>query len=273
MSASGSKWDDLRPRVLSALAMAAIGIAAVWLGGFWMHLLVALACGLMVWELARMLDSGGVQTSIWLGLLGGSALFAASYAPYATLILPFLLAPGLVGISLLNASGLPRAGKPIFVLYSAVILIAGYSLISLRDSFGPSWVVWLLLVVIATDVAGYFAGRNLGGPKFWPRISPKKTWSGTVAGWLGAAIVGLFFMFYFDAGSAIVVISILLAFASQLGDIAESAIKRHVGIKDSSNLIPGHGGLLDRFDGVLGAALLLFVIIATSSILTLPMAG
>lgn len=262
MSATGSKWGDLAPRVMSALAMAAIGIATVWAGGVWMHLLVALACGLMVWELARMLDQGAAQTALWLGLVGGGALLAASYAPYGAVILPFLLAPGLVGFSMLNAAALPRAGKPIFLAYTAVILIAGYSLISLRDSFGTSWVVWLLLVVIATDVAGYFAGRIFGGPKFWPKVSPKKTWSGTVAGWFCAGTVGIFFMRYLGTDSAIVVISVVLALASQLGDIAESAIKRHVKIKDSSNLIPGHGGFLDRFDGVLGAALLLIVISA-----------
>ncbi|MGH1577020.1 phosphatidate cytidylyltransferase [Planktotalea sp.] len=260
MSVSSGKWGDLGPRVLSGVAMAVIGIAAVWLGGFWMHLLVSLACGLMVWELARMLNPSETQTPIWIGLVGGGALFAASFAPYATLILPFLIAPSLVGQSMLKGEELPRNGKAIFVAYSIGILVAGYSLISLRDLFGASWFVWLILVVIATDVAGYFAGRTFGGPKFWPRVSPKKTWSGTVAGWFAAAIIGVFFMFYMNSGGLVVAISVALALASQMGDIAESAIKRHVGIKDSSNLIPGHGGLLDRFDGVLGAALLLIVI-------------
>jgi phosphatidate cytidylyltransferase len=214
----------------------------------------------MVWELARMLDASNAQTPIWLALISGGALFAASYAPYATIILPFLLAPSLVGFSMLNADALPKAGKAIFIAYTAVILIAGYSLISLRDEFGIIWMIWLILVVIVTDVAGYFAGRILGGPKFWPKVSPKKTWSGTVAGWIGAALVGFILAKYMGLGGALVLIAVALALASQLGDIAESAIKRHVGIKDSSNLIPGHGGLLDRFDGMLGAALLLIVI-------------
>ncbi|MEP5089997.1 MAG: phosphatidate cytidylyltransferase, partial [Paracoccaceae bacterium] len=93
-----------------------------------------------------------------------------------------------------------------------------------------------------------------------PSISPKKTWSGTAAGWVGAAIVGLIFMGYSDAGLEIVVLSIVLSFASQMGDIAESAIKRKMNVKDSSNLIPGHGGVLDRCDGLLGASVVLFVI-------------
>lgn len=260
MSDSSAKWGDLLPRVLSAIAMLVIGIVAVGAGGFWIHLLVSIACGLMVWELVRMLGSASPSTSVWLALLSGAALFAASYSPYPSTVLPMLLAPSFVGLSLLKSGARPFTGRRIFLAYSAVILIAGYSLIALRDDFGIIWMAWLLIVVIVTDVAGYFAGRTLGGPKFWPRVSPKKTWSGTVAGWIGAAIVGLIFMQYAGGGIAVVWISVVAAIASQMGDIAESAIKRHVGIKDSSNLIPGHGGLLDRFDGMLGAALLLIIV-------------
>jgi phosphatidate cytidylyltransferase len=260
MSDVASKWSDLVPRVLSALAMLVIGIAVVWAGGLWMHLLVSLACGLMVWELVRMLGSADAQMAMWLAFVSGGALFAASYAPYATLILPMLIAPSCVGFSMLRSGARPFTGRRIFMSYTAFILIAGFSLIALRDDFGIIWMAWLLVVVIVTDVAGYFAGRILGGPKFWPRVSPKKTWSGTVAGWIGAGFVGVVFASFFNGGPNVIYISVAVALASQLGDIAESAIKRHVGVKDSSSLIPGHGGLLDRFDGMLGAALLLIII-------------
>ncbi len=100
----------------------------------------------------------------------------------------------------------------------------------------------------------------IGGPKFWPSISPKKTWSGTSAGWVGAGVIGIIFALYTDTGLGLVVISMVVAFASQLGDIAESFIKRKMGVKDSSSLIPGHGGLLDRFDGMLGASVFLLVL-------------
>ena len=122
------------------------------------------------------------------------------------------------------------------------------------------WLLWLILVVVATDIAGYFAGRALGGPKFWPAISPKKTWSGTAAGWISAAVVGLIFLLITDAGRDLIWISAAVAFASQMGDIAESAVKRRCGVKDSSNLIPGHGGLFDRFDGLLGASLAMLAV-------------
>lgn len=254
MTGAPAKWDDLVQRIVSAIVMLVIGVAAVWAGGFWIHLLVALACALMVWELVRMIGAEDAHKARALAALSGTALFVASYVPHLGFVLPMLLAPCFVGWSQLHHK------RALFLGYSAVILIAGFSLIALRDGFGIAWMIWLLLVVIVTDVAGYFAGRMLGGPKFWPRISPKKTWSGTVAGWIGAALVGLLFAQIMSVGSAVVFISMAIALASQLGDIAESAIKRSVGVKDSSTLIPGHGGLLDRFDGMLGAAVLLIVI-------------
>jgi phosphatidate cytidylyltransferase len=132
--------------------------------------------------------------------------------------------------------------------------------VKLRQDFGAIWLVWLVLVVAATDIFGYFAGRMIGGPKFWPRVSPKKTWSGTVAGWIAAAIVGAIFAAMTGAGGPLVSISVALSMAAQLGDISESVVKRRAGVKDSSNLIPGHGGFFDRFDGVLGASVFLLLI-------------
>ena len=139
---------------------------------------------------------------------------------------------------------------------------ACFGLIALREFRGLEWVLWLILLVVATDVAGYFAGKTFGGPKFWPSLSPKKTWSGTSAGWVAAFLVGLLF-----GGLWLGLISVVLSFASQLGDISESAVKRRAGVKDSSNLIPGHGGLLDRFDGLMAAALVMLVI---STLIGLP---
>lgn len=95
----------------------------------------------------------------------------------------------------------------------------------------------------------------IGGRKFWPQLSPKKTWSGTIAGWIGAALVGVALVASGHGDTALIWISPLVAFAGQLGDIAESWLKRRAGVKDSSNLIPGHGGFMDRFDAISGATL------------------
>ncbi|MBK5927578.1 hypothetical protein CCR87_09615 [Rhodobaculum claviforme] len=151
-------------------------------------------------------------------------------------------------------------------------LVAGYLALTvlglhgfglLRDGLGFVWMGWLIAVVIASDVAGYFIGRVVGGPKFWPSVSPKKTWSGTVAGWIAAAGVGAAFAGPLGAGGALVALSVVVAAAGQGGDIAESALKRRAGVKDSSQLIPGHGGLADRFDAMLAAALVAWIALLT----------
>lgn len=249
-----AQWDDLKARVLTALAMAVVGIGALWIGGAWFTLLVAIVSGLMIWELSRMIAPQQIATALQLGLLGAAAVLLARALPgfYA---FPILAAPALVGVSMLTRH------RTVFGVYAFAILLAGYGLALFRGDFGLVWLLWLVLVVIATDVFGYFAGRALGGPKFWPAISPKKTWSGTAAGWVSAAVVGLIFMPVLGAGFGLVLISMLVSFASQMGDIAESAIKRKMGVKDSSNLLPGHGGLFDRFDGLLGAALFMLLVI------------
>jgi phosphatidate cytidylyltransferase len=247
-----SKWDDLAPRVLSAIAMLAVGGFAIWQGGLVFTVLLAAICGLMVWELVRMLQPDTPSVALQLGGLGAGAVLLALYLPpiYA---LPVLVAPGIVGLSFI------KTHRGIYLAYTPFLLLACLGAMVLRLDHGVIWMLWLVSVVIVTDVAGYFAGRIIGGPKFWPKVSPKKTWSGTVAGWIGAAIVALLFMSLTGAGGSLVWISMVMSFASQMGDAAESAIKRKTGIKDSSNLIPGHGGLLDRFDGMLGA-LFLFLI-------------
>ncbi|MGP6086055.1 phosphatidate cytidylyltransferase [Antarctobacter jejuensis] len=250
---SGKRWEDLAPRLMTAAAMVAIGTLAVWLGGLWFHLLIALSCGIMVWELVGLCDPARVQARY---ILGAAALVTALIAielPPA-FALPLLMAPSMLGLAKMKHGGVTYA------VFTALILLAGYAMMDLRDAFGLIWMLWLIVVVVVTDVAGYFAGRALGGPKFWPRVSPKKTWSGTVAGWVGAAVVGLLFAGWTAAGAGLIGVSIAVSMASQIGDIAESAIKRRAGVKDSSNLLPGHGGLLDRFDGMLGAAV--FIVIA-----------
>jgi len=248
-----SKWDDLKARTASSLLMIAVGAGEIWLGGPWFLGLIALVCGLMIWELVRMLTPEAKGLARGLGIVAGLSIIVAIRVPSAIGLLAMLV-PLAAGVVLLARHHL------IYFLYAPVILLAAYALVTLRDrDDGLTWLIWLLLVVVVTDVAGYFAGRTFGGPKFWPAISPKKTWSGTIAGWVGAGALGLAFVPLTDAGFELVLVSMIAAFASQMGDIAESAIKRRTGVKDSSNLIPGHGGVLDRFDGLIGAALLVLI--------------
>ena len=137
------------------------------------------------------------------------------------------------------------------MLTDGVVMVFG--VLWLRAMAGLPATRWVVVIVVLSDVLGYFVGRIVGGPKFWPAISPKKTWSGTAAGWIGAAALGVALVITGVAPASVIVIGPILAFAGQMGDIAESWIKRRVGVKDSSQLIPGHGGLMDRFDAMTGS--------------------
>ncbi len=247
-AAPTGQWGDLRTRVASAAVLVAVGIGTLWAGGWWFAGLIVLAATLMVWELTAMSAPRDRAEAWTLAGLAGAALWVTLAAPQPGAALA-LAAPGIAALVLMRNDWL------ILALYSSAIMLACYGLAIWRADHGAVFVLWLIAVVIASDVGGYFAGRMLGGPKFWPRISPKKTWSGTVAGWFGAALVGLVFWALAGAEAQIIWLSALVALAAQMGDIAESAIKRRAGVKDASNLIPGHGGFLDRFDALLGAAL------------------
>lgn len=244
------RWQDLLPRVLSGLAMAALGAGLLWLGGWPFAVMVCAVCGVMIWEAARMFSSAAPVQD---GVLAGGAL-ALAWLLSGMFVLPLLLAAGLV------CAGRAGRDKPLYLVVTVWIMLASFALIVLRDSAGVVWFFWLAAVIVASDVAGYFVGKALGGPKFWPRVSPRKTWSGTLAGWLGAALVGWAFAGPTGEGLALIAISVLVAMAGQMGDIAESAVKRRMGVKDSSGLIPGHGGVLDRFDALMGSAAMMLIL-------------
>jgi len=251
MTPPSGQWSDLSPRLLSGAIAAIVGLLLMWLGGHPFHILIAVVSGIMIWEVTRMI--GGGRLAVPYGLLAGVSLLVLVSFPigYA---LPLLFAPALFGVAQLEKH------KVTFALFASAVLIAGLGLVILRDNFGFLWVAWLALVVITSDILGYFAGKAIGGPKFWPKVSPKKTWSGTVAGWVGAAMVALVYIALGHAGPELIGISIAIAIAGQLGDVVESALKRRMGVKDSSNILPGHGGMFDRFDAMLGASLFLLLV-------------
>lgn len=251
--AENAKWDDLRVRVVWGVAMFVAGAIAVLLGGVWFQMTVVFVTAVMVWELWMMIaperPTPGMLLAALLAAVMSGQLIETSYIG----LLMFLIVP------LVGAASIKHERKWFFI-FALGIQMAGWGLVQFRSDYGATWIIWLMLVVVATDVFGYLAGRTFGGPKFWPKVSPKKTWSGTAAGWVSAGIVGAIFTMFTDAGVLIVLISMVLSFASQLGDVAESAFKRRMGVKDSSTLIPGHGGLFDRFDALLGASLFMLLV-------------
>lgn len=255
---AGGRWQDLGERMGAGTMVAVIGLALVWLGGWAFAALIVAATGVMVWELVRMLDPAA--PAVWLATGLAAALALGLLLPVG-FALPLILLPVFAGLPFLEQR------RTTFSLFGVMILAAGFGLFVLRSEYGLVWMLWLALVVIATDVFGYFVGRAVGGPRLWPRVSPKKTWSGTVAGWAGAALVGLGFVVAGIASIEIVGVSVAISMAAQIGDIAESAVKRRAGVKDSSSLLPGHGGLFDRFDGMLGASVFLLL---TAKIIAFP---
>jgi phosphatidate cytidylyltransferase len=260
---SPDQWNDLRPRLFSAAAMLLVGAVEIWLGGLSFLGLVTLVTAMMIWELARMTAHEERRMALVLAAMAAMALILDEGWPSmsAWLLFPWVvLAVGLT----------PRKFPLGAAVIATAIMVSGHGLFVLRDEAGTAAILWLLGVVIASDVMGYFAGRMLGGPKFWPAISPKKTWSGTVAGWFGAILVGLGFVLAGYGTWGLLLVSPLIAFAGQMGDIGESWIKRRTGVKDSSHLIPGHGGLMDRFDALTGAMVAVMVL---AHIMPLPIGG
>ncbi len=247
------RWADLNARVASAAVIVAVGSAAVVAGGIWFQMLAVFVSAVMIWELWSMIEPKGHTRGMMLAALVASVLSGMAMTGPGWEFAMFLAAP------VIGAALAPRE-RMIFFLYALAIQIAGWGLVHFRIDFGFVWILWMILVVVVTDIAGYFAGRIIGGPKFWPRMSPKKTWSGTVAGWLAAVIVGLVFdLLFVRIGPEIVPLSVMVSMAGQMGDIAESAVKRRMGVKDASALIPGHGGFWDRFDALLGASLFMIL--------------
>lgn len=254
---TGGKWADLSRRVASTIVLLGIGVLLAVAEGAWLRLGMAVISAVTFWELAAMTGwknparhvtlfgrSRPIALAAIAGLSQAVALTGLPWA-WAALALPILL-------------GLPGAAardRATYAIFGAAILLVAYGLVDFRESYGLNFVLWLMGVIIISDTAGYFFGRMIGGPKFWPAVSPKKTWSGTVAGWIGACILGAI-LWATDRGDATLIwVSPLVCLAGQLGDIAESWLKRRAGVKDSSNLIPGHGGFMDRFDAVTGAVL------------------
>jgi len=235
--------------------MGVVGVSAIVAGGVWFQMLAVFVTAVVIWECwimirgasstSGMLMAAAVATILSAQVFGGTQNFA--------FILFFLVVP-LIGAAVLQRE------RVTFFIFALGIQLAGYGLVHFRIEFGLTWLFWLVSIVVVTDIAGYFAGKSLGGPKFWPAISPKKTWSGTIGGWIGAAVAGILFTLFTNASASIILLSVVISFAGQMGDIAESALKRRQGVKDSSTLIPGHGGLFDRFDALLGAALFMLVV-------------
>jgi len=265
-----SAAHSLARRVVAALVLMPIVLGALWLGNPYWALLVAAATGLMAWEWRRLTARGAMGPIGWamVGLATGVVLLQVIGRPELGL---WVLVGGALLLGLAAGLREGRASSGWLGTGIGYVALPGFALAWLREDLqsGLATVLWLLMLVWAIDTAAYVAGKLIGGPKLIPRISPSKTWAGLAGGALGAALIGYLAARW--AGQAnpwpLTLLSLSLAFVEQAGDAFESGIKRHFGVKDSSGLIPGHGGILDRVDGLVAVALLVagFVLLTGGS--------
>jgi phosphatidate cytidylyltransferase len=249
-----TKWSDLGVRAMSAILLIPAVLLDVWQGGVWFELFAAFLGLLIAHEWTNMAHG---RSSTQFALHAAAAL-AAAFLPKEIGVVPtvglaFLLtAAGIIAAAL-------RSREHLIWTYAGIpyVTVAVLSLVVLRNhtTWGIHAIMLLMFIVWATDTFAYFAGRVIGGPKLSPRYSPKKTWAGLFGGMAGAAVVaGIYAANYAPKVWPLVIVAAILAALAQVGDIFESAMKRHYGVKDSGYLIPGHGGVMDRVDGLVFAA-------------------
>jgi phosphatidate cytidylyltransferase len=243
--------SELQLRILSGIAMAAIAIGAAWLGGpifaiIWtaVSLVVVLEWLKIVWPDAplpvRLLACAAVVA------LAGAVFFQNGWMAF--------IAFDCALVSVWFSAAGRRKDVALGLLYAGALAAA---VVACRGHMVSGMIVifWLFAAVWGTDTLAYFSGRALGGPKLWPAVSPKKTWSGAIGGLLGAVILCIFVLraFGVPVGWHHILLSFAFSVATQAGDLFESSIKRRFGVKDSGTLIPGHGGAMDRLDGFIFA--------------------
>lgn len=253
--------SNLVLRIVSAVLLAAVALAALYTGfPFWPLLVLVVAMGLG-WEWNRMLSRSG--TAAALVLLSALAL-VIGLSTFGQLAIAGIVAVAGAVVLAIAGSGEGRLTHAAGLLYFGLPSIA---LLWLRadEPAGLRALLFVMIVVWVTDSAAYFVGRSVGGPKLWPAVSPNKTWSGSFGGAAAGVLAGILFAIAIGVQQLVWIglLALALSLACQVGDLMESALKRRFDRKDSSGLIPGHGGLMDRLDGllmsVLAAALLGFL--------------
>lgn len=261
-SAGPPRYSNLQLRIMSGVVMAAVTLAVTWVGGVWFTLFAVIVGGASLYEWLRI-------TGFAPAAMPGIAIIAAVVAGLIMVLAgvnPFLIVALAVGAAAALAVFYASQDAPRWIVAGAVWhpLLPAAALANLRGdtNAGLAAVLFVFSVVWATDIAAYFTGRAIGGPKLAPAISPGKTWSGALGGAFAGIVCGTAVAWAAGAErlGLIVVIAAAMSVASQFGDLFESALKRRYAVKDSSNLIPGHGGVLDRVDGLVIAAVALWLI-------------
>jgi len=246
---------DLFIRVISSIVMIFLGAVFLGIGGTVFKTILILISAVLAWEILsfnNLHKHTRILTALFFALIFATNIL---FSQILSLILLIIFLIFFYKVIIKHNDYAQRSIYLILIFFSLITLS------DLRLEVGLVQTLWIICCVIASDVGGYFVGRTIGGPKLWPIISPKKTWSGIIGGWMLTIIITYIFIIMFkEIEFYLLFFSIFISIFSQFGDLYESFLKRNAGIKDSSNLIPGHGGFLDRFDGMIGAFFAIFII-------------
>jgi len=263
---------ELMLRVASALVMAPLAIAAAYAGGWPFAVFWGVAAAVILWEWTELVAAGERRSLLAVGMLAiALAVALAQTGRFIGGALVILIGP-------LAGAVFAPAGRRGWIItgmaYAGALAVAAVILRSDED-YGLAAIMLLFAVVWATDIAAYFTGRLIGGPKVLPAVSPKKTWSGAIGGLIAAlaAAAAIVHVFALPDPRGVLAVALVLSVVSQAGDFFESALKRRFDVKDASQLIPGHGGLLDRLDGFVPAVILAVLIGLLRSDFEAPGAG
>jgi phosphatidate cytidylyltransferase len=266
--AGASDRPNFLRRTASALVLAPLAIGAAFVGGWIFAAACAVTAALVLWEWSILVSRAGNWRILTPGLpaLCAATVFVQNNAPRMAIAAIALGALGAAAATAVPVRGEGRSARAALwaaagLLYAGIVLISPIVLRS-DPQMGFAALAVLFATVWATDIFAYLTGRKFGGPLLWPRVSPKKTWSGALGGLAGGVVAGAL-VAYASAGTypvAAGVLALILSIAAQGGDLLESSVKRRFGAKDTSTLIPGHGGVMDRVDGFLLAALIAAVI-------------
>jgi phosphatidate cytidylyltransferase len=245
--------NNLLLRVISAAVLAPLALVAAYIGGLPFALFWGIAALVVLWEWLTLV----VGANYWLMVVSCAAAIAV--ADFLAWLGRPVTALFMIGLGALAGAIFAPSERRLWVIagtgYAGGMVLAPVFLRA-DAGFGFAAILLLFAIVWTTDVLGYFAGRVIGGPKLWSAVSPKKTWSGAIAGTIGAVAIALFIAAQFGSFDkiAIIVVALLLSIIAQAGDLFESWVKRQFDAKDSGQIIPGHGGVMDRLDGFWAAA-------------------
>ena len=245
--------DNLKLRIASGAVLATVAFALAYAGPKSFAALILVVALLVSWEWGRMVRSISADLAFFIHAIAVTGAIVLAVSGYAALGAAVLVTAAIILVPLVFGRGARLSALGVFYVGLPAI-----SLIWLRgnEPYGFAAVLLVFAIVWCSDIGAYAAGRLIGGPKLWPQVSPNKTWAGLLGG-LAAGCAGALIVHLFAPDASLVrlaLMGVMLALVAQAGDLAESGLKRWFGLKDASDLIPGHGGFMDRMDSIVAVA-------------------